>query len=99
MNFSVFKRRPRWVITGAVVAASIAVVAGTALGVVGSDDAIHRAGSEPKILSEFGRAPLKEAGSSAELMQRNAFFMSRRTAGTYPLDADQAGLQRAQGVQ
>ena len=99
MNFSVFKRRPRWVITGAVVAASIAVVAGTALGVVGSDDAIHRAGSEPKVLSEFGRAPLKEAGSSAELMQRNAFFMSRRTAGTYPLDADQAGLQRAQGVQ
>ena len=30
-------------------------------------------------------------------MARNAFFMSRRTAGTNPLDADQAGIQRAQG--
>jgi uncharacterized repeat protein (TIGR01451 family) len=97
MDFSILRRRPRWVITGAVVAASIAVVAGAAFGVVGGDDPGYRAGSEAKVLSEFGRAPLQEAGSSAELMARNAFFMSRRTAGTNPLDADQAGIQRAQG--
>jgi uncharacterized repeat protein (TIGR01451 family) len=85
-------------ITGALIAALIAVVAGTALGVVGSDDAAHRAGTEAKIRSEFGRAPLSEAGSTAELLERNAFFMSRRTAGTYPLDATQAGIERAQGA-
>ncbi|HET9323066.1 MAG TPA: Arc family DNA-binding protein, partial [Gaiellaceae bacterium] len=97
MDFSILRRRPRWVITGAVVAASIAVVASTALGVVGGDEPSYPAGSKPKVVSEFGRAPLTEAGSSAELLARNAFFMSRRTAGTYPLDADQAGIQRAQG--
>ena len=97
MDFSILRRRPRWAITGAVVAASIAVVAGAAFGVVGGDDPGYRAGTEAKVLSEFGRAPLREAGSSAELMARNAFFMSRRTAGTNPLDADQAGIQRAQG--
>jgi uncharacterized repeat protein (TIGR01451 family) len=98
MDFSTLRRRPRWLITGALVAALIAVVAGTALGVVGGDDAVHRAGTEAKIRSEFGRAPLREAGSTAELLERNAFFMSRRTAGTYPLDTEQAGIQRAQGA-
>ncbi len=97
MDFSTLRRRPRWLITGAVVAALIAVAAGAALGIVGSDDPVHRAGTDPKIRSEFGRAPLSEAGSSAELMARNAFFMSRRTAGTNPMDATQAGIARAEG--
>ena len=97
MDFSILRRRPRWAITGAMVAASITVVAGAAFGVVGGDDPSYQAGTEAKVLSEFGRAPLQEAGSSAELMARNAFFMSRRTAGTSPLDATQAGIQRAQG--
>ncbi len=73
------------------------MAAGAALGIVGSDDPATRAGTDPKIRSEFGRAPLSEAGSSAELMARNAFFMSRRTAGTNPLDATQAGVARAEG--
>ena len=98
MHFSTFRRRPRWVITGATIVASIAVVAGTAFGVVGGDDAVHRTGSEAKVLSEFGRAPLSESGSASELNARDAFFMSRRTAGTYPLDADQAGILRAEGA-
>ena len=98
MHFSTFRRRPRWVISGATVVASIAVVAGTAFGVVGGDDAVHRAGSEAKVLSEFGRAPLSESGSASELAARDAFFMSRRTAGTNPLDAGQAGIARAEGA-
>ena len=97
MDFTTLRRRPRLLFTGAVVAALIAVAAGAALGIVGSDDPVHRAGTDPKIRSEFGRAPLSEAGSSAELMARNAFFMSRRTAGTNPLDATQAGVARAEG--
>jgi uncharacterized repeat protein (TIGR01451 family) len=97
MDFSTLRRRPRLLVTGAVVAALIAVAAGAALGIVGSDDPVHRAGTDPKTRSEFGRAPLSEAGSSAELMARNAFFMSRRTAGANPLDATQAGIARAEG--
>ena len=42
------------------------------------------------------RIPARNA-ASAELMARNAFFMSRRTAGTNPLDATQAGIARAEG--
>jgi uncharacterized repeat protein (TIGR01451 family) len=99
MNFSTLRRRPRWLITGALVAALVAVGAGTALGVMGGDSPVHRNGTEIKISSEFGAAPLREAGSSAELMQRNAYFMTRRTAGTYPLDAQQAGIERAQAAQ
>jgi uncharacterized repeat protein (TIGR01451 family) len=98
MNLSTLRRRPRWVITGALVAAFVAIGAGTAFGVLGGDSAVHRKGIEVKIRSEFGAAPLKESGSSRELIQRNAFFMSRRTAGTYPLDAQQAGIERAQAV-
>ena len=86
------RRRPRWAITAPDGRRFIAVVAGAAFGVVGGDDRGYQPGSEAKVLSEFGRAPLQEAGSSAKLMARNAFFMSRRTAGTNPLDADQAGI-------
>jgi uncharacterized repeat protein (TIGR01451 family) len=99
MDFSTVRRRPRWVITGALVAALVAIAASTALGVIGGgDDAAYKAGTEVKISSEFGAAPLKEAGSSQELLQRNAYFMSRRTAGTYPLDATQAGVERAEAA-
>ncbi|HEV3478792.1 MAG TPA: hypothetical protein VG144_05015 [Gaiellaceae bacterium] len=98
MPISTLRRRPRWVITGTLVVALVALAAGTALGVIGGDDAAYKAGTEIKIRSEFGAAPMKEAGSSRELMQRNAFFMSRRTAGTEPLDAGQAGAERAQAA-
>lgn len=98
MDVSTFRRRPRWVLTGLTVAAAVAVVAGTALGVGGSNDASYQAGSEAKVLSEFGRAPISESGSASELMARNAYFMSRRTAGTIQLDAAQAGAQRAEGA-
>jgi photosystem II stability/assembly factor-like uncharacterized protein len=98
MDVSTFRRRPRWALTGLTVAAALAVVAGTALGVGGSNDARYRAGSEAKVLSEFGNAPISESGSASELMARNAFFMSRRTAGTIQLDAARAGAERAQGA-
>ena len=65
------------------VAAAVAVVAGTALGVGGGNDSRYQPGSEAKVLSEFGRAPVTGVRvESSELMARNAFFMSRRTAGT-----------------
>ena len=98
MDVSTLRRRPRWVITGLTVAAAVAVVAGTALGVGGGNDARYQPGSEAKVLSEFGRAPVTESGSVSELMARNAFFMSRRTAGALPLDTTQAGAQRAEGA-
>ena len=98
MDISTLKRRPRWALTGLTVAAAVAVVAGTALGVGGGNDARYQPGSEAKVLSEFGRAPVTESGSVSELMARNAFFMSRRTAGALPLDTTQAGAQRAEGA-
>jgi uncharacterized repeat protein (TIGR01451 family) len=100
MKPSTFRRRPRWVITGALVAAFVAIAASTAFGVIlGGGEANYRPGTEVKIASEFGAAPLSEAGSTAELLARDAFFMSRRTAGTYPLDSTQAGVERAQAAQ
>ena len=98
MDVSTFRRRPRWVLTGLTVAAALAVVAGTALGVGIGNDASYRAGSEAKVLSEFGKAPISESGSASELAARNAFFMSRRTAGSSPLDVGQAGALRAKGA-
>jgi uncharacterized repeat protein (TIGR01451 family) len=98
MNVSTLRQRPRWLITGVLVAALVAVGAGTALGVMGGDNAVPRKGTEIKIRSEFGAAPLSEAGSTRELMQRNEFFMSRRTAGTYPLDPQEAGIARAKAA-
>jgi photosystem II stability/assembly factor-like uncharacterized protein len=98
MDFSQLRRRPRWVITGTLVVVLVALATGTALGVLGGDDAKYRTGTDIKIRSEFGSAPMKEAGSANELMQRNAFFMSRRTAGTDPLDAGEAGAERAQAA-
>jgi uncharacterized repeat protein (TIGR01451 family) len=98
MDLSKVGRRPRWVVTGTLVAALVALAASSALGVLGGDDAKYRPGTDIKIRSEFGSAPLKEAGSAAELMRRNAFFMSRRTAGEFPLDAVQAGANRAEAA-
>ena len=95
MDFSTLRRRPRWVITTALLAALVVLGTGTALGMLGGDSATYRQGVDVKIRSEFGAAPLTEAGSSAELLKRNAYFMSRRTAGTYPLDAAEAGVARA----
>ena len=96
MDFSTLRRRPRLAITGALLAALIAV-AGTALGVVG-DDPGYRSNKNADTPSEFGTAPLSEAGSAKELLARDAFFMSRRTAGSTPLDNQQAGALRAQAA-
>ena len=41
MDVSTLRRRPRWVLTGLTVAAALAVVAGTAFGVVGGDDVLY----------------------------------------------------------
>jgi uncharacterized repeat protein (TIGR01451 family) len=97
MPISTLRRRPRWVITGTLVVALVALAAGTAFGVIGGE-AIREPGAKPLIASEFGAAPFKESGSTRELMQRNAFFMSRRTAGTEPLDSGEAGAERAQAA-
>lgn len=98
MDLSPLRRRPRWAITGALVVALLVVAGGTAFGVLGGDEPATKAGVDIKIRSEFGAAPLKEAGSSQELLQRNAFFMSRRTAGTEPLGNDRAGAERAEAA-
>ena len=90
------RRGPRWAVVGVLVAALVAIAAGSALGISG--DAIFDRGQKAKTPSEFGTAPLTEAGSTAELLARNDFFMSRRTAGTIPLDNQQAGALRAEAA-
>jgi uncharacterized repeat protein (TIGR01451 family) len=98
MQFSPLRRRPRWIATGVLATAFVAIAAGAALGVVGGD-AFYQRGSKPKTPSEFGTAPLADAGSKAELLARNDFFMSRRTAGDTPLDSQKAGALRAAAAQ
>ena len=90
------RRGPRWAVVGVLVAALLALAAGSALGIVGED--AEDAGKKPQTPSEFGKAPFTEAGSEAELLARNDFFMSRRTAGSVPLDNQQAGAMRAEAA-
>ena len=89
--------RRRWLLLGLTAAAL--VIAGTAVALSGGDDALYRSGSHALVPSEFARQPLApEGGGSSELLARDAFFMSRRTAGTDPLDNLQAGALRAQAA-
>jgi uncharacterized repeat protein (TIGR01451 family) len=91
----VLKRRRRWTIFGFIVAAL--VIAGTAVA-FGEDDVFFN-GAHALTPSEFARQPLApDTENGNELLERDAFFMSRRTAGSIPLDNQQAGALRAEAV-
>src|SRR5215212_4055356 len=93
---SFLKGRRRWLFFG-LLAAAFAIV-GTAVA-VGVDDAMYRSGSHALVPSEFAQQPIApETEGSNQLLERDAFFMSRRTAGTNPLDSTQAGALRAQAA-
>jgi uncharacterized repeat protein (TIGR01451 family) len=86
--------RRRWVLVGLVVAAL--VIAGAAVAIVGDDSGLYRGGAPT---AEFPRQPsAMESEGSDHLLDRDDFFMSRRTAGTNPLDNTQAGALRAQAA-
>src|SRR5215208_578068 len=94
---SFLKGRRRWLFFG-LLAAALAI-AGTAVAVGGGDDALYRSGSHALVPREFAHQPIApEVEGSSQLFARDDFFMSRRTAGSAPLDNQQAGALRAQAA-
>jgi uncharacterized repeat protein (TIGR01451 family) len=100
-----FKGRRRWLLVGASVAVLAAVAAGTAVAVL-SNGPTKRPGATPLMKSEFGTAlaDRKSAGEdggneASLLLQRNQYFMDRRTAGNTPLNLAEAGAFRADAAQ
>ena len=96
--------RRRWLIAALGVAAFAAIGGGTAFAVLGGAP-FHRTGTKPLVSSEFGKEPLadEQGGDGAQsegslIVQRDAYFSDRRTAGKTPLDMSQAGALRAQAV-
>ena len=93
---SFLKGRRWWVVCG--VFATALVIAGTAVA-LGEQDVFYRSGSHALTPSEFAKQPLApESEGANELLDRNDFFMSRRTAGAIPLDNQQAGALRAEAA-
>src|SRR5215210_7327640 len=94
---SFLKGRRRWLFFG-LLAAALAI-AGTAVALGDGDDALYRDGTHAAVSSEFSHQPLApEAEGSNVLFARDDFFMSRRTAGSIPLDNQQAGALRAEAA-
>ena len=92
----VLKGRRRWTVFAFICAAL--VVAGAAVA-VGEDDVFFKNGSQALTPSEFARQPLaSENESGSVLLERDAYFMSQRTAGNIPLDNQQAGALRAEAA-
>lgn len=90
---TILKRYRRWFIAGLVVTALAAISAGTAFAVLG-DRPTRSPGAQPLTPNEFG--PEGEDGSV--LLERNLDFISKRTAGSKPLDIQQAGALRAKAA-
>src|SRR5215208_1213435 len=94
---SFLKGRRKWFFVG-LLAAALAI-AGTAVALGDGDDALYRDGSHALTPSEFAHQPIApEVEGSSQLFARDDFFMSRRTAGSDPLDNQQAGALRAQAA-
>jgi uncharacterized repeat protein (TIGR01451 family) len=96
---SVLGRRRRAFLIGLLLSALTALGAGTAFGIIG-DAPTKRPGSHALTPSEFGPQPLAGAENegSGALIERDQYFMSKRTAGTTPLDVVQAGALRAKAA-
>jgi uncharacterized repeat protein (TIGR01451 family) len=92
----------RWLRSGAIVSSVVlagalaALLAGTAFGVAGAGP-INSDGDSPTLA--VGAVPLiQEEEGEGELLQRDAAYMSERTAGDIPLDNQQAGALRGEAA-
>jgi uncharacterized repeat protein (TIGR01451 family) len=83
-------RFPRWLSVILTTGALVAIATGVAAAVGGDDT--------PSLRRPFVGTPLLDAFGNekdSEVLERDAFFISRRTAGDIPLDNQQAGAARA----
>jgi uncharacterized repeat protein (TIGR01451 family) len=97
-----FEGRRRWLVVGASAAVLAAVAAGTAFAVL-HNGPTKRPGATRLMQSEFGTALADRKSDGGEdggdeaalLLQRNQYFMDRRTAGSTPLSVPEVGAFRA----
>jgi uncharacterized repeat protein (TIGR01451 family) len=95
-------RRRRWLLASVSAVVLAAVAAGTAYAVLASAPT-KQSGVAPLMKSEFGTALADRKGRGGDpgeneaslLLQRDQYFIDRRTAGSTPLSVPQAGALRA----
>jgi photosystem II stability/assembly factor-like uncharacterized protein len=80
----------RWSSAAVLVAALAAILTGTAFGFPGGSG-----GGDNPVLGPSVQPIFAEGEGENELLERDAFFTTRRTAGDIPLDNQQAGALRA----